>query len=140
MTDMRNDQVVQAAVMNLFVGCAPERRDELDAMVRELQLQFQVHNDNHADGKFIFDAGAYRYIRFNPRSMRLFWLGAYIAWEGFCAPPMQVGQPADLSRFTALRSDRLFLHHGFPISLIQLLSMSWRMGPSESMISTGVPA
>lgn len=102
MTDMRNDQVVQAAVMNLFVGCAPERRDELEAMVRELQLEFQVHDDNHADGKFIFDAGAYRYIRFNPRSMRLFWLGAYIAWEGFCATPMQVGQPADLSRFTAL--------------------------------------
>lgn len=100
MPDMRNDEAVQVAVMNVFVGCAPERRTELEAMVQELQLEFQIHDDNHADGKFIFDAGAYRYVRFNPRSMRLFWLGAYIAWEGFCATPMEPGQPADLSRFT----------------------------------------
>lgn len=99
---MRNDETVQTAVMNLFVGCAPERRAELEAMVLNLQLEFQVHDDNHRDGNFIFDAGAYRYIRFNPRSMRLFWLGAYIAWEGFCATPMRQDQPANLSRFAAM--------------------------------------
>ena len=102
MSDMRNDAAVQAAAMNLFVGCAPERRADLEAMVKDLQLEFQVHDDNHPDGKFIFDAGAYRYVRFNPRSMRLFWLGAYIAWEGYSATPMQPGQSADLSRFAAL--------------------------------------
>ncbi len=102
MPDMRNDEAVQTVVMNLFVGCAPERRVELEAMAQDLQLEFQVHDDDHPDGKFIFDAGAYRYVRFNPRSMRLFWLGAYIAWEGFCATPMEPGQPADLSRFTAM--------------------------------------
>ena len=102
MSDMRNDEAVQTAVMNLFVGCVPERRAELEAMAKDLQLEFQVHDDNHEDGKFIFDAGAYRYVRFNPRSMRLFWLGAYIAWEGYCATPMQLGQTADLSRFAAM--------------------------------------
>lgn len=102
MPDGRNDGAVQTAVMNLFVGCAPERRNELISMAKDLQLEFQLHEDNHPDGKFIFDAGAYRYVRFNPRSMRLFWLGAYIAWEGFSATPMQPGQTADLSRFGAL--------------------------------------
>lgn len=102
MPDMCNDKAVQTAALNLFVGCAPERRAELEAMVEDLQLEFQVHDDNHEDGKFIFDAGAYRYVRFNARSMRLLWLGAYIAWEGYSATPMQHGQPADLSRFEAL--------------------------------------
>lgn len=100
--DMRIDETVQTAALNLFFGCAPERRAELEAMAEDLQLEFQLHDDNHEDGKFIFDAGAYRYVRFNPRSMRLFWLGAYIAWEGFSATPMQHGQPADLARFRAL--------------------------------------
>lgn len=102
MPDMRNDKAVQTAALNLFVGCAPERRAELEAMVKDLQLEFQVHDDNHEDGKFIFDAGAYRYLRFNPRAMRLFWLGAYIAWEGYRAIQTQHSQPADLSRFKAL--------------------------------------
>lgn len=46
-------------------------------MAKDFQLEFQVHDDNHEDGNFIFDASAYRYVRVDPRSMRLFWLGAY---------------------------------------------------------------
>lgn len=99
MSDMRHDEIVQKAAMNLLIGCAPERRDELECMAQYLQLNFNLQDDNHPEGKFIFDAGAYRYVRFNHRSMRLFWLGAYIAWEGFCATPMEHGQQADLSRF-----------------------------------------
>jgi hypothetical protein len=99
MTDMRNDDMVQGAAMTLFLGCAPERQSDLKTLWQNLDPEFQVHDDNHPDGRFIFDAGCYRYVRFNPRVMRLFWLGAYIAWEGFCATPMQRGVAADLSRF-----------------------------------------
>jgi hypothetical protein len=99
MAEMRNDSLVQEAAMNLFLGCAPERRTDLANFWQELDPEFQVHDDNHSDGPFIFDAGCYRYVRFNPRAMRLFWLGAYIGWEGFCATPTQHGVTPDLSRF-----------------------------------------
>lgn len=102
MTDIRNDPEVQEAAKQVILGCAPERQADLEALWRDLNPEFQVHDDNHSDGPFIFDAGQFRYVRFNPRATRLFWLGAYIAWEGFCATPMQQGEAADLSRFRAM--------------------------------------
>jgi Peptidase U49 len=100
--EMRNDEEVQSAAKALFFGCAPERREELSALWGKLKPEFQVHADNHPDGQFIFDAGAYRYVRFNARAMRLFWLGAYIAWEGFCATPNECDTPTDFSRFKSM--------------------------------------
>lgn len=102
MTNIRSDPEVQAAAKSLFLGCAPERQTDLEALWRDLDPEFQVLDDNHPEGPFIFDAGLYRYVRFNPRATRLFWLGAYIAWEGFCATPIQHGQAVDLSRFRAM--------------------------------------
>lgn len=102
MTDMRNDSVVQDAAKALFLGCAPERKSDLDELWRTLRPEFQVHEDNHADGDFIFDAGAYRYVRFNPRAMRLFWLGAFILWEAFRTAPGPGEPPADWTRLVAM--------------------------------------
>ncbi|MBB91764.1 MAG: phage exclusion protein Lit family protein [Gammaproteobacteria bacterium] len=44
---------------------------------------FQLVDDNHPDGRFIMDAGAFRYIVFNHRALRAFWFSGYIAWEGY---------------------------------------------------------
>lgn len=61
-------------------------------MVDVLQLEFQARDDNHGDGKFIFNAGADRCVRFNPCSIGRFWLGAYVAREGFSATQVLAGQ------------------------------------------------
>jgi hypothetical protein len=84
----RGDAQVQTAARALFDGCAPERRAELDSLWQQFAPEFQVHEDDHPNGPFLFDAGAYKYVRFNNRAMRLIWLGAFIAWEAFSATPM----------------------------------------------------
>jgi len=104
MSDMRNDADVQDAARALFLGCAPERHEELEKLWAKFGPEFQVHDDNHPDGPFLFDAGAYKYVRFNHRAMQLFWLGAFIAWEGFCATPMDYGTAPDWSRLNAMLS------------------------------------
>ena len=49
------------------------------------------------------DAGAYRYVRFNHRALRAFWIAGYAAWEGYRlvaeSPDLQ---QLDMSRFSAL--------------------------------------
>jgi hypothetical protein len=99
---MRKDGQVQNVAKALLLGCAPERQAELESLWLQLSPEFQLHKDNHPDGQFIFDAGAYRQLRFNGRATRLFWLGAYIAWEGFCATPMDEANLADFSRFRSM--------------------------------------
>ncbi len=79
----RDDVDVQTAVKNLFVGSAPEKYGEFEDLWKLLAPSFQLVDDNHPDGRFIMDAGAFRYIRFNHRAMRAFWFSGYIAWEGY---------------------------------------------------------
>lgn len=82
-TDWRNDEAVQQAAHNLFVGVVPERREELEGFWEQYDLQFNVLKDLTEDGSFILDAGQYKNIRFNHRAMRAFWLAGFIAWEGY---------------------------------------------------------
>ena len=79
----RDDADVQTAIKNLFVGSAPEKSGEFEGFWKLLAPAFQLVDDNHPDGRFIMDAGAFRYIRFNHRALRAFWLSGYIAWEGY---------------------------------------------------------
>lgn len=79
----RNDDEVQTAVRNLFLGAVPEREQELAALWNRFQLRFNLLPDQGRDGTFVMDAGAYRDVRFNHRALRAFWVGTYSAWEGY---------------------------------------------------------
>lgn len=80
--ELRTDQDVQIAARFLFDGCAPERRQDIDALWASFRPSFQFAPDIYQGQRFILDAGAYRYIRFNHRVLRAFWLAAFVAWEG----------------------------------------------------------
>lgn len=69
--------------ISLFKGVAPERREELDLFWVQYAPHFQLIEDSGVDGPFVFEGGLYRYVRFNHRVLRLFWLAAFIAWEGY---------------------------------------------------------
>ena len=104
---LRTDQDVQDAVKALIHGCAPERRAEIDAIWSAYRPEFQLTPDVHEGERFILDAGAYRYVRFNHRVLRAFWLAAFIAWEGHRAvhSVLQTGSDpcsADFTRFRLL--------------------------------------
>lgn len=79
--EVRQDTQVQVAIKHLFVGSIPERKSELSTIWENLSPIFQMLPDVHPDGRFIMDAGLYRYIRFNHRVVRSFWIAAFAAWE-----------------------------------------------------------
>jgi hypothetical protein len=81
--EVRDDHSVQTAVRDLFIGSAPERELDLTGMWKELDLIFQLTPDIHEGDRIIMDAGAYRYVRFNHRVLRAFWIAGYVAWEGY---------------------------------------------------------
>lgn len=83
--EARNDVEVQVAAKNMFMGVAPERAAELEAMWAEYGLRFNVLPDDGREGKFVMDAGCYRDVRFNHRVMRAFWVASFAAWEGYRA-------------------------------------------------------
>ena len=79
----REDDAVQTSIRNLFVGCVPEKGTELLELWRSLSPTFQLLQDTHHGERFVMDAGAYKFVRFNHRAVRAFWLAGYIAWEGY---------------------------------------------------------
>jgi len=83
--DAREDMQVQEAIQYLFSGSVPERENELSQLISDLQIVFQMLPDEHTDGRVIMDAGLYRFVRFNHRVVRSFWIGAFAAWEGYRA-------------------------------------------------------
>lgn len=102
---VRQDEIVQQAVRKLFIGSVPERADELSSLWNDLDLVFQLLPDDDEDGRLIMDAGSYRYIRFNHRIVRSFWIGAFAAWEGYRAVAESKDFPTvDLTRFQELIS------------------------------------
>jgi hypothetical protein len=81
----RSDSQVQLAAKNIFIGIAPERKEELDHLWEKYHPRFNVLSDMSKDGKIIFDAGLYRDIRFNHRMMRAFWVASFAFWEALSA-------------------------------------------------------
>jgi hypothetical protein len=107
MTDdhVRDDDSVQTAVRNLLLGSAPEREVELALAWAELEPKFQLTPDQHQGDRVILDAGAYRYVRFNHRVLRAFWIAAFAAWEAYRAvAETESLEAVDLTRFKALVS------------------------------------
>lgn len=84
-TEHQKDAGVENAIKDLFLGSVPERAEELSSFWSELDLVFLLLSDDYQDGRLIMDAGSYRYIRFNHRVLRSFWIASFAAWEGFRA-------------------------------------------------------
>ncbi|XOY31283.1 phage exclusion protein Lit family protein [Proteus cibi] len=80
-----SDNNVQDAIRNMFSGSIPERKKEIDDFWSKYSMNFQIHSDNHTDGKYIFDAGMFKFIRFNHRVLRIFWIGSFAAMAGYIA-------------------------------------------------------
>lgn len=79
-----NDSV-QDAIHKMFSGSIPERENEINELWSNFQINFQIHADKNSEGKYIFDAGLFRFIRFNHRVLRVFWIGAFSAISGYTA-------------------------------------------------------
>ncbi|KAB2758410.1 phage exclusion protein Lit family protein [Brucella anthropi] len=101
--EVRQDETVQQAIRNLFLGSVPERAGELSSLWGQLAFVFQFLPDVHEDGRIIMDAGLFRFVRFNHRVVRSFWIGAFAAWEGSRAVAESKDFPAvDLTRLQEL--------------------------------------
>lgn len=99
----RDDATVQTAIRNLFAGSAPERPTDLDQLWQLLGPRFQLTGDVHEGERFVMEAGAYRYVRFNHRAVRAFWLAGFIAWEGYRAVAESTTlNIVDLTRFKGM--------------------------------------
>lgn len=100
---MRDDEIVQRAVGQLFLGSVPEREQELSDMWGELDPVFQLTPDDCNGERVILDAGAYRYVRFNHRVLRAFWIAGYAAWEGY----KLIAESPDVSALSTSRFEQL---------------------------------
>lgn len=74
---------VQQAAKALFLGVAPERQAELESLWSRYGPSFELLADNGRDGRFVLEAGLFKFVRFNHRAMRAFWLASFIAWAGY---------------------------------------------------------
>jgi hypothetical protein len=97
----RNDAHVQKAMKDLFLGIAPEHSDDLETLWNTLQLQFCLFEDS---GQVLMEAGAYRYVHFNHRALRVFWVSAFAAWEAYALSAAAVieGKVRNLDRLKEL--------------------------------------
>jgi len=77
---MRNDAEVQQAVKAQFLGIVPERAGDLERLWSECDLQFNLLED---EGEVVMEGGAYRFVRFNHRALRVIWVSSFAAWEAF---------------------------------------------------------
>lgn len=82
-TNVRDDEQVRTAVRNALLGSAPEREAELTTLWEMLEPRFQLTGDTHEGERLVMEAGMYRYVRFNHRIVRAFWIAAFAAWEGY---------------------------------------------------------
>lgn len=93
-------RTLRDVVHDMLLGVTPERTAELQRYWDDFGLQFQFLGDNGPDGPVVLDAGGYVLIRFNHRVMRLFWLGSFAMWEGYCAfQHYATTQETNLARF-----------------------------------------
>jgi hypothetical protein len=104
----------------LLDAIAPERKDELRNLWTRYGPEFKLLDDDGSEGRFILDAGCYRFVRFNHRVMRLFWLGAFIAFEGYIALHAFLVNPdnADFVRFRSMIDTfQCILHEADPAAV-----------------------
>jgi hypothetical protein len=88
----------------LLIGVVPERSAELEQLFERYSPRFLFFEEDANKTAPVLEAGAYVYIHFNHKVLRLFWLAAYIAWEGYQAIHMWTQNPNDLDfgRFNSM--------------------------------------
>jgi len=96
--EKRNDVEVQQAIKSLFLGIAPERASELSSLWDTYQLEFCLFSDGN---QVMIEGGAYRYVHFNHRFLRVVWVSAFAAWEAYAC--LQVALAEEKTK----NSDRL---------------------------------
>lgn len=74
---------LQETVRNLFVELAPERQEELTALWERYSPEFHLVTTAVHNRGFVLETWSCM-ILLDVRTLRAFWLGAYIAWEGYC--------------------------------------------------------
>lgn len=79
----REDVQVKTAVWNVLQGSAPERESELVSLWGLLEPRFQLAADTHDGERLVMEAGMYRFVRFNHRVVRAFWIAGFAAWEAY---------------------------------------------------------
>lgn len=67
----------------LFVGVAPERSQEIEDFWTKYGPVVKVVSDDEQGNVPVMEAGAYRYLHFNHRMLRVIWLLSFSAWEGY---------------------------------------------------------
>ena len=75
--------LLTATIRDLFLGIAPERGEKLEEYWKHYGPQFDIADDDGPSGKIVMEAGCYALVRFNHRTMRLFWLSGFLLWEAF---------------------------------------------------------
>lgn len=76
----------------------------MDGLWAEYDLQFQIKEDTDNGEKLVMRGGLYRYVEFNHRMLRAFWVAGYAVWEGYnvMAEAIRNNQEPDLTRFQEL--------------------------------------
>ena len=99
----REDEQVKTAVRNVLLSSAPERESELASLWSLLEPRFQLTADTLDDARLVMEAGMYRFVCFNHRVVRAFWIAGFAAWEAYrvVAETSEL-EPLDLKRLAEL--------------------------------------
>ncbi|WP_186130416.1 phage exclusion protein Lit family protein [Burkholderia gladioli] len=99
----REDEQVKTAVRNVLLGSAPERESELASLWSLLEPRFQLTADTYDGARLVMEAGMYRFVRFNHRVVRAFWIAGFAAWEAYrVVAETPEFEPLDLKRLAEL--------------------------------------
>jgi len=80
-----------------------ERQAELETLWSRYVPCFELLSDSGPDAFFVLEAGLFKFVRFNHRAMRAFWLASFIAWEGYERLSAVANDEApDFGRFNAM--------------------------------------
>lgn len=74
---------LQAVITSAIEVIAPERAPELMRHWERYAPVVLMADDVEETGHVVMEAGLYKFIRFNHRTMRLFWLASFMLWEGY---------------------------------------------------------
>ena len=101
-SDVLSDAEFQRVVRNLLEAAVPERKEELGELWEAYKLCFERLADNSLDVSpgVLFDT-----IVFSPRSMRLFWLASFIAWEALMEVEMTHTKGVSVAQLTKAAHD-----------------------------------
>ena len=97
------DADLERIIKSTLNAIAPERASELESYWTQYAPRIQLARDGAGAADVVMHAGMYRYLEFNHRTMRLFWLSSFILWEGYLVADQQAkGNVTDITRFQEL--------------------------------------